>query len=85
MPFLSEQTSLSFGILSWCIIHYGSVTLENRTATALKLEGGAWGGCSVFSLNLFAIEKQEEEEEAAVSVQSVMHRLNAQACNTLNL
>lgn len=23
------------------------------------------GGCSVFSLNLFAIEKQEEEEQAA--------------------
>lgn len=44
MPFLSEQTSLSFGILSWCIIHYGSVTLENRTATSLKLERGGGGG-----------------------------------------
>lgn len=44
MPFLSEHTSLSFGILSWCIIHYGWVTLENRTATSLKLVGG--GGVS---------------------------------------
>lgn len=79
---ISFWTDKSFlGILSWCIIHYGSVTLENRTATALKLGGGE--GCSVFSLNLFAIEKQFQE--AAVSVQSVMHRLNAQACNTLNL
>lgn len=48
MPFLSEQTSLSFGILSWCITHYGSVTLENRTATALKLEGGGWGVAPCF-------------------------------------
>lgn len=84
MPLLSEQTNLSFGILSWCIIHYGSVTLENRTATSLQLGGGGGGGgCSAFSFNLFAIEKQFQE--AAVSVQSVTHRLNAQACNTLNL